>query len=558
MSTFWQPCLHALLLALLLVLFLAPGLVVAGWLHRRFDLGIAYVLPVAAGIGCLVGYATFWLALAGPAHAHRVSQLIELTAAASAVFLVAHRGWRAVLGRFDVLAPLALIYSVTLFYTGILFTCVGHSCLTTGFPVDNALPAVFAYKILIGDPRAMLDGWQFSDRPPLQTGVVLAQAVLTQHEVLANVAYQLLGTLLQCLWLAAAWALGRRLRLRPPRLAAALALCVFLGFFLLNSVYVWPKLLSAALGAFALLLVFAERPRALHWALAGGFAGTALLAHTGVIFTLLPMAALLLVRRYRPSPRVLVVAVVVVAALLLPWTLYQHVYDPPGDRLLKWHLAGAIPIDPRGFAEVMLDAYRHTPLGTLVGNRLANLGMLVSPAGASARQVEFLHVFFGLGLLNLGWLRLLRPVRRRLAALDGDLLRLLLGGALVSLLVWCLAMFGPATTAIHNGSYLTMLMLAVGLAAVVSSLPRLVVQCVLAVQIAYFLGMWVVDLWGANDVHGGWLAWTVVGLAAVTGTLWFVSRQPAPAPIPSQVDVLVARLIAEPSPIRRDYSGTRR
>jgi hypothetical protein len=154
----------------------------------------------------------------------------------------------------------------------------------------------------------------------------------------------------------------------------------------------------------------------------------------------------------------------------------------------------------------MLDAYAHTPVGTLLGNRLANLGVLVTPAGASARQVEFLHVFFGLGLLNLGWLGLLRPVRRRLAALDGDLL----GGALVSLLVWCLAMFGPATTAIHNGSYLTMLMLA-------------------------------------------------VGLAAVAGTLWSVSRQPEPAPTPSQGDGRLARFIVGPSlAIRRDYSGTRR
>ena len=36
---------------------------------------------------------------------------------------------------------------------------------------------------------------------------------------------------------------------------------------------------------------------------------------------------------------------------------YQRYDDPPGDRLIKWHLAGVSEIDDRGSLETIVDSY---------------------------------------------------------------------------------------------------------------------------------------------------------------------------------------------------------
>ena len=37
--------------------------------------------------------------------------------------------------------------------------------------------------------------------------------------------------------------------------------------------------------------------------------------------------------------------------LYAPWLAYQRLYDPPGDRLLKWHLAGVTEVEVTMTAE---------------------------------------------------------------------------------------------------------------------------------------------------------------------------------------------------------------
>ncbi|WP_225852883.1 hypothetical protein, partial [Haemophilus parainfluenzae] len=47
-------------------------------------------------------------------------------------------------------------------------------------PPDNILPYLFAERLYHGiDPRPLLGEWQSSDRPPLQAGLLLLQALLT-------------------------------------------------------------------------------------------------------------------------------------------------------------------------------------------------------------------------------------------------------------------------------------------------------------------------------------------------------------------------------------------
>lgn len=52
-------------------------------------------------------------------------------------------------------------------------------------------------------------------------------------------------------------------------------------------------------------------------------------------------------------------SLLVCVLLYLPWFLYQKLFDPPGDRLLKWHLASVEKVDRRPFLQALTDSYSH-------------------------------------------------------------------------------------------------------------------------------------------------------------------------------------------------------
>jgi hypothetical protein len=194
---------------------------------------------------------------------------------------------------------------------------------------------------------------------------------------------------------------------------------------------------------------------------------------------------------------------VVAALLAAPWLAYQTWYDPPANRLLKWHLAGVVPIDPRSTSETLATAYRDTPGETLRQNKLNNAHVLFFGSFASvfdvfttpnrARRVdEFFYVFRSLGILNLAWIVVpiawliprFRPSHG--IALYGALAL----WTLFTLLAWVLLMFGPGTTLLHQGSYAAMLSLYVLAIAGLLSVPRWLGVPVLAWHAAYFAVTW--------------------------------------------------------------------
>jgi hypothetical protein len=62
----------------------------------------------------------------------------------------------------------------------------------------------------------------------------------------------------------------------------------------------------------------------------------------------------------------------VALVLVLPWTAYQHYGDPPGNRVVKWALAGVTKIDSRGTADAIVHAYGEAGLGGSFENKLQN------------------------------------------------------------------------------------------------------------------------------------------------------------------------------------------
>ncbi|MET7400342.1 hypothetical protein ABZS66_43335 [Dactylosporangium sp. NPDC005572] len=530
---------------------LAPGLVAGAELARRDLIARYLVVPVAGVVGAVLSYAAVWIYLANRTAGETYSYLTAALAAAGVALLALRPRYRALLGSVDVAAPLILLYLVTLFLVTATFGCtvrpvlsgLNEACHLTGLTGDNVLPQIFADNVLNRHPRTPVWDWQASARPPLQSGAVLMQTPVTGPGRFHLLGYQTLAVLLQALCLPAVWALLRILRLSGYRLVAVLTMFLFTGFFVYNSVFVWPKLLAAALTLTAFALLFYGRPARSMWALAGVAAGAGLVAHAGVAFTLLPMGLLLL--RRRPSWQHAGLAAAGALALQAPWTAYQRIVDPPGDQLLKWHFAGvwqpAFGPDRRSLGELVADSYGKLSLGEILHNKWTNVLTLFGdrlhgphlagpgPLGI-LRAEEMFFVLFGLGVCNLALVLLLVPaLRRRLSrVLDVASLKPMAAVAGLTLVIWPLLLFGPGepgtSPTIFQGSYAMMALLFVALGAVLTVLPRLAVAALVAVNVTWTTALWVVLVWAGHHAHWSYLALSGASWLAVLAFLWWTAR----------------------------------
>jgi MFS family permease len=192
-----------------------------------------------------------------------------------------------------------------------------------------------------------------------------------------------------------------------------------------------------------------------------------------------PIVALVLILAFRglPSWRWLAVGLGVLVVVMAPWSAYQKWGDPPGNRLIKWQIGGAIDVDSRGSLQTIGEGYEDAGVGGTIHNKAENL-VTISGGGpmadlikaideqlgrgetatalANLRTIFFLFLLPSLGLLLLGPLAMLAGIYRRRG--DPADWRFALQSLLVyavGIASWCLLMFGngDARTVIHQGSY---------------------------------------------------------------------------------------------------------
>jgi hypothetical protein len=332
--------------------------------------------------------------------------------------------------------------------------------------IDNAIPKLFADRLASRAPlRPLLFGdWQSSDRPPLQAGMALLVRPVSGA---GEPAYQYLGTAVQALWIPALWALLRILHLSHRRILTVVLLTATTGAVFLNTVYTWPKMLAASftLAALAVLLESATAPHSAMATLCGACLGLSLLAHGAAAFGALGLGPAVWRVRHRMSPSNAIAAGAALILLLGPWMAYQRLYDPPGDRLLKWHLAGVPQPDERPLLEAFSDQYRALGPAGLVSHKAHNVAALIAtpdlwnhwPAatrwsrslGGQLRAAQASSLLFAPGVLLVGLWPLLR---RRRSPGDHPLAELGRFVA-VSTCSWALLMFGgqSSRTIIHQG-----------------------------------------------------------------------------------------------------------
>jgi len=378
---------------------------------------------------------------------------------------------------------------------GMPFAASATRFLPWALPEDNRIPAILAsWLVSPGSGEYLIGDWLPSDRPPLQAGVILlvrsgmwliqqlSGGVFSDNDVdyLASVAAQsvwILGAVCVCL------AVGFRMRAA----VAAIAVAAVVPVMLVNTLYTWPKLFAGGMAVAAIgVLVVGVRshaPRTPALVLAAALTAFAMLSHGGAAFVLpiiLGLAVVLLARMRTWRRRILasVIAVGVALAIYAPWVYFQRVVSPPGDRLLKWHLAGVIPVDERSFVEAFIDQYSTLSPGEFWNARLSNLahafdfrileGLDLWASNGIERRLtaEFYEtpIALSLGILPLIALLLVAAVRRiRGSEIDSPTrwsVALALA-AVGSLILWALVLFSPDGALVHQGSHAWMILLLV-------------------------------------------------------------------------------------------------
>jgi hypothetical protein len=495
-----------LLLLQELVLIALPA-VAAAWFAASRGMR-SQVLLIGVGLAATGAAAmlVFWGFYATPDFGKGLSVVVEAGSAAAIVAL-----WFGGKGREamrELLVPLGLwvLASYFVLYLGFIHGSGGGVLeytthrFTQGLPTDNELPNQFAgwfYEHGHHGTPPEVSTWLASDRPPLQ--IAYTMAVRPFGWDTSGLRYELLGIGLQALWVPGAWALLRAVGLGRRARGLAMVAAMVSDVAIVNTFYVWPKLIAAAFTLAAAAMVLA--PRWKQWArepgtgvLFAALCALAMLSHGSSVFVLVPVLIFGLWRAL-PSLDWIIVAVAAAVVLYAPWQAYQHWGDPPGNRLVKWQIGGEAAIDERGVLTTITDEYGHEGLGGTLGNKVNNLQAIVGVNGvkralsgedgieASWRPqplIEHLRLvrFFSL-LPMLGFL-LLGPLLLGFRALfdrgggdragpdrDGDdggtspaptpEWRFAITGGLLALgatLFWVLVMFGnsESETVIHQGS----------------------------------------------------------------------------------------------------------
>ncbi len=482
-----------LLLFVVLMLPSAATVVVASLRGVREPLDLIAAALLAMG---LVGYAAFWIfffnRVAGIAYSYAVllsSCAVLLHAWTPARNRIRLRALR------RMLEPVALVGLASVFVISLGFlygrpaSVQDYAAHRFGPPalwIDNFLPKLFADGVFHGRvPKPLASDWLSSDRPPLQTGMVLLVYPYTRGT--RELLYQAAATILQLTFLTGLWAYLEAAKVSRKAMALALATAFVSGFVILNSFYTWPKLLPVAFLLILPAYLFTGRFLSVRadWrvgASLGAAAGLAMLCHGGSIFALLGIAVTLLFLRRLPSPRFLLAAALAAALLYFPWMIYQKHYDPPGDRLLKMHLAGVTAVHAEAkLRDLLISNYSSLHAKAILEYKLRNFSRLGedtvgfwkntatliqssfvgnrmerAEAVAFLRNSMFLHWFSSIDIIGVAPLAVLPCVllRRRHSPEFRQACRLWLCTA-ITLAGWCLLMFGPGSTLAHQGCYFT-------------------------------------------------------------------------------------------------------
>jgi hypothetical protein len=554
-----------LLELVLLALPLVAAAMFAAWLGVRSQVLLIGAALAASGAAAMLMLWTYFLT---PELGKALAFLLVIGSAVAIVALSRDRATRSAVRE---LATPFLLWALASFFianlgflhstNGMPLELAGHRFSGT-MPNDNALPAVFAtyfYEHGHHGVAPPFGDWLSSDRPPLQTGYVLAVRPFGWDEPGNH--YTLLGIALQMLWIPGMWALLRAAGLGARLRSLILIGAMFSDVTIIHGFFVWPKLLGAAFLLAAAAMAFSPEWKSLARdaraaVLFAALCTLGMLSHGSSAFLLVP---LLVFAFWRALPSWHWIAAAAAAALLLyiPWTAYQHYKDPPGTRLEKWQLGGNDEINEKGVLSTIVDGYREEGIGGTISNKWTNIEAIVGvgevravidgvgheASGSLAHTIEDVRFvrFYGLlpflGFLLLGPLALaIRAAVDRGGGCGPEWRFVLRAGALAvfAALFWALLMFGNpiAEAVMHQGCLAVPLIgIAVCIAAAYAVDSRFAFGLV-AFNALFVLALYVPSLMPPPETSYSTLSGLAVAVA-FGGFVWVAWRQPGATDSPA-------------------------
>ena len=491
------------------LLFSVVGMASLRVLGRWVDQSISPALLVALGASAvaLLGYVAFWIYFAHPAAGRVFSWTILIVSAVSLICKMPTREAAPPRTR----SLLALVFVIGLFYLALLMvfqpprlSFAAANRFDQGLPSDNEIPRAFAERLWKGEsPRHLWGDWLSSDRPPLQAGwQLMTWPILHALHVDLDTAANVSGLWFQLLWVPAVCALAMSFGLTLRQALGVTAAVACCGVLLEYSVFVWPKLGAAALVLTAYLVWFEAAAWSIQrrCAVGGALAALGWLAHGGVAFSLLAIAPLAVARRPAISLRHWLFAGLAFAVCASPWMAYQHWYDPPGNRLLKMHLAGSPELDARGFLATLRQSYATAGLAAW-RSKWVNLRVQFSGNWNELAQLRASSGWLSLRATETAFLvracdwwlvALIAPllwfVRRETGppqAVRREMIRALTWMGL-GVFIWLALMFTPGAATIHQGSVVTQLLCFTLLAVAARYVSPVLFVTLALVQMAWF------------------------------------------------------------------------
>ncbi len=565
------------------LVFSGAGVAAQFWRRRLTGRGSTALEAILLGalVPCALGYLAFVAYFLHPLLGRTVSWL-TLTAILATLASILVSKFTAKHSTFEVHTRLLVLPALAgLFYLSTLFifphgrvTPTAGQRFHAGMPGDNFIPTIFAERLFTGaSPKKIGGDWLSSDRPPLQTGLALVTLpAFRALDIDLDKACATAGVWFQLLWIPALWVFLRWLGLTEHQAHAATTALVFTGFLLFNSIFVWPKLAAAALVLLGFCTAFSAESAVdsrHRGPLVGALFAAAFLAHGGIMFSLLALVPLALFFFFRSgagfTPAIsrsqLLLAATAFALLVLPWLAYQRLYEPPGNRLVKWHLAGAVAPDTRSVTTALLENYQAQGWATTLATRAENLRILFlgewqnllttrDPAAIFGRRSEeTFHTFRSpaLWLLGAAALPILLFFRRAspAAAAAHDrrpssslvpLPRHALAATWFALTValWLALMFQPFGTLLHQGSYVVPLLLLGLCTAWTIRLSRRFFATLALLQLAHFTLTWMPPSAPLAHLTPQPFAMAVAAIAALLlATLCATALYPSASPRPS-------------------------
>lgn len=522
----------------------------ARWFGRQSWLPAAWVGLAAGAAVAVVGYAAFWAYFWNPL----VGRTFSI-----AVFLLVLRHWLTrekipdrdgagavpewlVMARLAACIGLAYVGALHLAQSSRSFYSLAENRFIEALPGDNNLPATVAAHFWRGEPAKEIGaGWHASDRPPLQSGwQLLVWPFTSALGIDEDVASGTAGVWFELLWVPGMYGLLRALGLTRRQTAWSVAALALNAFFVLHTMYTWPKIATGALvcGAVALWLAPAPPGAAGRRILLGAlFVALGWLGHGGAAFSLLAIFPFVALRALRGNFRWWVAGAGIFVLFALPWNMFQRFYDPPGTRLLKMHLAGHDQIDAVPVLQAIREAYHQQTWAQIRWAKSDNFEIqikgdwlqLLDPSSATApkrRSEEFFYPkraltwWFLLGMPALVAI-LVNARRRATASLPWSLHWQLALWLALTILIWCSLMFRGAV--IHQGTFALLLGLFALLAVWIARAGRWWLLVVAGLQTFTLATTWLRQ----NDtVHGpvNFLAFGLM-LAAILATVALCRRE---------------------------------